>query len=287
MITLENNQLKIEIALKGAELKNVLDKVSNFEFMWQANDASWGRTAPILFPVVGKPFNNELLIDDNVYAMPQHGFARDMDFKVIEKSNTKVVFSLFSNAETRKIFPFDFELQLSYSLIENAIEFGYEVKNMGGEKMYFSIGAHPGFNLPSKKMTDYFLEFEYHENAQRYLLEDGLLNGQSEPILENQNKIHLDKNLFDKDAIVLKNINSKKMTLASTISPFKVEMSWNNFPYFGVWSKKGCEEFICLEPWCGIAGSTDGQTNIENKEGINELSSNEIFERKYFISFYS
>jgi galactose mutarotase-like enzyme len=210
-----------------------------------------------------------------------------MDFKVIEQSNTKVVFSLLSNAETRVIFPFDFELQLSYSLIENAIEFGYEVKNRGSEKMYFSIGAHPGFNLPSKKMTDYFLEFECHENTQRYLLDDGLLNGQSETILDNQNTIHLDKKLFDKDAIVLKNINSKKIILGSIVSSFKIEMSWDHFPYFGVWSKKGCDDFICLEPWCGIAGSTDGQTNIENKEGINELFSNEIFKRKYFISFCS
>ena len=283
---LENEQLKVSISSKGAELKSIIHKQSNFEFLWQADANIWGRIAPILFPVVGKPFNNQLLVDGNLYEMPQHGFARDWHFEVIENTPSKIVFSLTSTTETLNIYPFHFDLRLSYTLTENTVECGYEVINCGTDKMFFSIGAHPGFNLPSKNLNDYFIEFEAEENDQRYLLTDGLLNGISETILLQSNKLELDKSLFDKDAAVLKNLKSKKIKLCSKTSHHKIEMTWNDFAYLGIWSKKDCEHFICLEPWCGIAGSVGEQIEIENKEGMNTILPNQKFERKYTMSFY-
>jgi len=284
MKSLSNEFLTVGVSPSGAELKSIVQ--NGYEHIWQGDEKYWARSAPILFPVVGKPFNNEILVNGKKYPMPQHGFARDMNFEVVEKSENKMVFRLQSTEETQKKYPFRFDLQLSYTLIGNTVECGYEVLNTGNENMYFSIGAHPGFNLPSKKLSDYYIEFEKKENSKRSLLNDGLLNGKTEPVLQNSKRLDLTNELFGKDAIVFKDIMSEKISLCSKTSSFKIEMSWKDFPYFGIWCKKNCEEFICLEPWCGIAGSTGSQIPIEEKEGINKLLPDEKFERKYSISFY-
>lgn len=234
---LENEFIKVSITSKGAELKSVFDKKNTYEFLWQANETIWGRTAPVLFPVIGKCFNNELLIHGKLYPMSQHGFARDMNFEVIEKTESKIIFQLVSSNETLLKFPFHFDLRLSYTLIKNKIVGGYEILNTGNEMLYFSIGAHPGFNLPTKKLTDYFIEFDQTETDERYLLNEGLLNGKTETVFKGT-KIELDKILFDKDAIVLKNLQSKKIKLQSKNSTFSIELQCDSFPYFGIWSKK-------------------------------------------------
>lgn len=287
MNILENDFLSIAIASKGAELKSVVDKNKGYEFLWQAEESIWGRTAPVLFPVVGKPFNNELLINEKNYAMPQHGFARDMNFEVYSQSKQQLVFRLVSNEETFAKFPFHFELLLSYTLVERSIVCGYEVKNTDAKKMYFSIGAHPGFKLPTNKLDDYVIKFDQPENAERVLLSDGLLNNKQEKVLDTDQVILLHHSLFDKDAIVFKHLHSNSLTLASKHTSYAIKMAFEGFPYYGIWCKKGCESFICLEPWCGIAGSVGEQLPIEEKEGINLLEPNTIFERKYSITFNS
>jgi len=219
--------------------------------------------------------------------MPQHGFARDMNFEVFRKTDSQIIFRLTSTDETFLKYPFHFNLHLIYTLFENKIECGYEVINSGNETLYFSIGGHPGFNLPTKKLTDYFLEFDHRdENALRFLLNDGILNENTETVLQNEKVIELNKNLFEKDAIVFKNLSSKKINLKSKITAFNIEMEFEDFPYFGIWSKKLCEDFICLEPWYGIAGSIGKQIPIEQKEGINSLLPNDKFEKKYSMTFY-
>lgn len=283
MIFLENEYLKVGISVNGAELKSIVK--NGYEFMWQADENIWGRTAPILFPVVGKPFNNKLLINGKIYPMTQHGFARDMIFEEFEKSKTRIVFRLVSNQQTLAIYPYVFDLRVSYTIKENSIECGYEVRNRGNEMMFFSIGAHPGFNLPTKKLMDYFISFEQDENDERFLLSDGLLNGKSESVFNKKKLIDLDVKLFNKDAIVIKNIHSKSIQLKSKQNNFSIEMNIDAFPYFGIWGKQNCEEFICLEPWCGIAGSIGEQISFEQKEGINKLLPNDIFKRKYSIIF--
>lgn len=284
MLVIQNSRIKASFNSKGAELKSLM--MNGIELIWQADPKVWGRSAPVLFPVVGKPANNQLLIGEQLYPMTQHGFARDMDFEVFEKHEDKIVFRLLSNDETLMVYPFHFDIRLSYRLNGNAIECGYEVRNTGREIMFFSIGAHPGFNLPSKKLNDYIIEIECKENTGRFLLSDGLLNGKSESVLKNSSSIQLDSTLFEKDAIVFKNLKSQKIMLKSKLSNFKIEMNCVDFPFFGIWSKKDCEDFICLEPWCGIAGSVGSQVPIEQKEGINKLVPGALFSRSYTMAFW-
>jgi galactose mutarotase-like enzyme len=285
MVFLHNNFLKVGIDPLGAELKSVTD--GKREYMWSGDPAIWGRTAPVLFPIVGKANNNELLIGDKNYPISQHGFARDMEFKVMEQDAQHVVFSLTSSETTKEIYPYDFELRIGYALRETSVTCSYEVTNIGHQLLYFAIGAHPGFSLPRPDLNDYVIEFEQEESVPRYLLTEGLLNGKTEPVLNKSAMLPLDISLFDKDALVFKGLKSKRIAFKSKASSFKIEVEWDDFPYLGIWCKKACEEFICLEPWCGIAGSVGDQVDIKEKEGMQTLEAGGVFRRTYKMTFHS
>lgn len=154
--------------------------------------------------------------------------------------------------------------------------------------MYFSVGGHPGFNVPfysHEQYSDYYLEFEESEALRRHLLTDkGLLNGDTELLMERGSVLPLNHSLFAKDAIVLKNLNSERVTLASKNSALKIALTYKGFPYLGIWSKPGNAPFVCIEPWCGIASSATDGGELKEKEGINELAPKQVFERTFSIA---
>jgi galactose mutarotase-like enzyme len=285
MNSISNEWICATFSPKGAELKSL--EVEGTEYLWTGDEKIWNRSAPILFPVVGKPFGNELLISGKSYTMPQHGFARDREFELIEQTEDAMLFRLVSDAGTLPSYPYHFDLRLGYRLMGKTLECSYEVKHTGSGDMYFSIGAHPGFRLPTGRLSDYTLVFEHPEEAERYLLHDGLLSGQTEPVLRHSTELGLDPSLFAKDALVFKQLRSKKITLMSRQSSYAVDLAWDDFPYLGIWCKSGCEAFICMEPWCGIAGSAGGQVPVERKEGMNCLGPGETFRRTYSMTFYN
>jgi galactose mutarotase-like enzyme len=268
MYELKSNQLKIQVSDFGAELISVKDISSEFEFMWNANPQVWNRHAPVLFPIVGKLNNNEVKIDGNTFQMGQHGFARDMVFEPIEVYSDIVQFMLESNIQTLEKYPFEFKFFIVYELFEKTLTIRYRVLNIGQKNMYFSVGAHPGFSLPIHDLSKYSIMFEKEENLNRYLLSNGLFTGEIENIGSNQNVINLNSTLFEKDAIVLKNLNSKWLKLVQNDSNFSIKMEMADFPYFGIWTKVGQQAFICLEPWHGLADGINYSDEIENKEGI-------------------
>jgi galactose mutarotase-like enzyme len=145
------------------------------------------------------------------------------------------------------------------------------------------MGAHPGFSLQSRNLSDYRIEFEREEEPYRYLLRDGLINGEREKLSMRGNVLHLERALFAKDAIVLKQVRSASVRL---VGPgMDMLMTFAGFPYFGIWTKPGCEDFICLEPWCGIADAVGGYAELEQKEGINSLGAGGEFAREFSVEF--
>lgn len=284
---MENNFLTVTVSPKGAELTSIRDKQTGFEYIWQADPAVWARHAPVLFPIVGKVKNNLLIVNDKTYPMGQHGFARDQVFTVLSETATSIWYRLVSNSETLNTFPFPFELQLGYELNQNMLHCHYKIINTGNNILYFSIGAHPGFNLPVADLSQYEIRFEQAETAERQLLSDGLFNGTSKPVLSSPTHIQLSKKLFEEDAIVLNHLNSTSYSLKHQHSNFTIGLKYEGFPYMGIWTQKNCERYICLEPWCGHADSTAGHDDISAKAGINSLEPGAVFERTYALTFTS
>lgn len=290
MITIiENNNLRVAINAHGAELDSIVHKQNQLEYLWQGDAAFWGKKSPILFPIVGTLKDNSFSYQGKKYNLPRHGFARDKAFTLEHHSEDKATFLLVSDEESLKNYPFSFEFRLHYALKDNVLSVTYAVQNTGEDLMYFSVGGHPAFRVPlvdGTTYTDYFIELNAAETSGRYpLSKDGLLELAPNPFLQNTDKIPLNPSLFYEDAVVLKHLSAKSMAILSEKTAYGLKMSFDGFPYFGIWAAKNAP-FVCLEPWCGIADSVNTTQELTEKEGINRLVKGEKFERTWCVELF-
>lgn len=285
--TLVSDSLEVIIHHFGAEVCSVKNK-KGVEFIWQGKPEIWPRHAPVLFPVVGKLKNNAYRHQNTHYELSQHGFARDKPFELVSSDKESCTFRLVTDKTAQKNYPFDFILDISYHLAENKLTTTYHVTNPSEKQLLFSIGAHPGFNCPltqEERFEDYYLLFE-RPDLIRSSLNNGLRTENKEQMQLNNNRLPLHSRLFDDDALVFENKQIQQVSLCSTKSEHKITINCNNWPYFGVWSKKACSEFICLEPWYGIADAENSDQVLLKKEGIHALEKQEVFTCSFSISFH-
>jgi galactose mutarotase-like enzyme len=236
---------------------------------------------------VGKLKDNFFVYENIKHELSQHGFARDMDFKLIEALSDSCKLELTSSPETLEKFPFEFVFQINYLLQENKLITNYKVINPSSKALLFSVGAHPGFNcplLPNESFNDYYLEFEKN-SYQLTELDNGLRTDAKSNLVLTDNKLFLNTDVFSKDALVFENSQINKVSLCSTKSEHKVTLESRSWPYFGIWSKKGCDNFVCLEPWYGIADATTINNELVKKDGIIELAPNTEFNCSFSIVF--
>jgi galactose mutarotase-like enzyme len=286
MVELKNKVLTVKLKEKGAELQSIVLNKDNIEYLWQGDDKIWGRRAPILFPIVGKMLNDEYKINNNKYKMTQHGFARDCEFKIDKFDESSVTLTLENNKETLEKYPYKFELVVKYAIKENEIVIEYLVKNKDSVQMNFSIGAHPGFNCPlaqGETMEDYYLEFSEKETLDTYILSAGLIGAEKSRIIENSKVIELNKALFKRDALIFEGYKSESVAMRSKITGKAVKLEFAGFPYLGIWSKPEGADFICIEPWYGIADSIDSNQVFSSKKGIIKLEADETFSCSFKI----
>ena len=279
IITLSNNIISAQIKTLGAELCS-LKSNSNREYIWEGNPAFWGKHSPVLFPIVGTLKNNTFYHNDKEYTLSRHGFARDMEFQLVEKTESSATFSLQSNSETLKNYPFKFELQIQYILIGTTIELAYRVINKDNTDILFSIGAHPAFALP-RDFEDYSLAFEEVEPLEYTLLENDLVSKQTEKIKTNSNTVPLTYELFERDALIFKTLKSNSLTIVEKENPI-LKVQFEDFPNLGIWTKVGAP-FICIEPWFGYSDTTENTGNLFEKEGIIVLKTDTTFQAKFSI----
>ncbi|KAB1158040.1 aldose 1-epimerase family protein [Flavobacterium luteum] len=277
--TLKNLHSTVEINHKGAELVSFKNKL-NTEYIWEGNPEFWGKHSPILFPIVGTLKNNSFVYNDTTYNLLRHGFARDVNFQLISQTNEEAVFSLLANEETLKVYPFLFELQLKYTLIENELQIAYTIFNRDNVILPFSIGAHPAFALP-KDFENYALAFDETENLISYQLENDLI---SDVTLEHETKeniLPLTYSLFEQDALIFKNLKSKKITILENDIPF-LRVTYDDFAHLGIWTKNNAP-FICIEPWLGYSDTIYSNGNILEKEAIQFVEPKETFVCTFII----
>lgn len=288
IFTLESASLRVDVISKGAELQSLYNKDQQLEYLWQGDPAFWGKRSPVLFPIVGTLKENRFNYKEQSYSLNRHGFAREMDFELSEQTPDKLVFALTDSAKTKEAFPFSFRFEVEYRLAGSVLSVTYRVKNPSDETIWFSVGAHPAFRVPLAADTnyeDYFLEFEKPETVGRWLIvEGGLIGKGTEPLLNNERRLSLTRELFARDAVVLKGLHSEKMRLGCMKNNLGFEFSYPGFPFMGIWAAPGAD-FVCIEPWCGIADSIDASGKIEEKEGIENVSAGGIFERTWSVSF--
>ncbi|BDD00870.1 aldose 1-epimerase family protein [Persicobacter psychrovividus] len=287
---IENDFLKAKIKHDGAELCSLINKTTGKELIWQADPKVWRRHAPILFPFVGRMKDDQYTHEGKTYKMGQHGFARDRQFDVKSASAEKVLFTLTADEESLKIYPFAFELRVQYALEEKKLVIGYQVVNTDQKEILFSIGAHPGFNVPlneGEHFNDHSLCFEQEEQLDRHMLaENGLFDGRVDMgYLSGKRHLTLNFDKFDEDALVFEDYQSAHVDLVNLKEKTALlRFHFKNFPYLGIWTKpKAHANYICIEPWFGIADYTSGNEELADKAGIQRLPEGHSFGCQYAV----
>ncbi len=278
-ITISNTHLSATINPLGAELISLKDK-ENKEYIWEGNPKFWGKHSPILFPIVGRLKDDIYSHNEKSYSLSRHGFAREMEFSILEKSSNKVVFYLKHTDETLKNYPFYFELKISYTLIDTNLKIGYEVVNLNAFEMPFSIGAHPAFALPNT-FENYELLFEKTEKLLSYQLENDLISDKTISLPMQENSLPLAYPLFENDALIFKKLESKSIAILENKVPF-LKINFEGFPSLGIWTKENAP-YICLEPWFGYADTQTNSGKLSEKEGIQIIRAHETFASEYSI----
>ena len=286
---LQNNSLSIKVNSFGAELSSVISNETNIEYIWQADSSVWARHAPNLFPIVGKLKYGEFQYQSKTYQLPQHGFARDHEFICVEQTTDYLLFELTASDKTLVNYPFHFCFQVGYKLLDNKVVTSYFVFNPDNYDLYFSVGAHPAFNCPlqaNEAFSDYELVFNGKDGLMINTLNDGLITSQTKQLNLSNHKLPVSKQLFDNDALVFMNSQIDEVQLVSSKSQHGVSLVSKDWPFYGIWSKKGTESFVCLEPWNGIADDDTADGDITIKRGIIKLRSEEKFQCSFDLLFF-
>jgi len=262
-----SDRLSLAVKADGAEMTSLRDAAGR-EFLWQAGP-EWPRHAPVLFPVVGRLANDRLLHRGIAYPMAQHGFARDRRFTWVERRPDSCRLVLEDDAETRTRFPFPFRLEIAYRVGGDRVDVDYAITNSGKEVLPVSLGAHPGFRWPlvdGMEKEAHHLRFEWPEPGPLRGVVDGLIAAESHPSPIQGDRLDLHDALFSRNALILDPVRSRWVRYGIPDGP-TIEVGWSDMPQLGIWSKPGAD-FLCIEPWHGLASPVDFQGEFMDKPGL-------------------
>lgn len=264
MIILDNGILRVEIDKIGAEIRKVTK--DGKDRMWSGNPEYWAGVSPILFPICSGLPNDEYIYNGKTYKMQKHGFIRKYPFEVEATADDTATFMFASNNETFENYPFKFELRIKYTLIREKIKVEYFVLNKSDNTMYYSIGSHEGYDCP-EGIEAYDVVFEKEEILENCLLEGAVLSGKTQPILTSDKVLSLSEEYFKLDALIFKNIQSKKVSLVNRATGQTTNVLFPECEYLLLWHPVGAP-FMCVEPWQGICSTKGDSGDITEKEGI-------------------
>lgn len=289
MEILKNDKLTVEISSHGAELQSIKNAEGR-EYLWQGDAKYWPRRSPLLFPIVCGLWQDEFRVNGKSYKMSRHGFSRDMDFEVVKKSDTEVTFSLSCSEETLKLYPYEFELLVTYTLDENYLTVDWGVENIGKEEMHFQIGGHPAFNLPGIKEGDKMHGAILLDNEEPLNRVKGNVGGCFKPeyseFKTEDGVWKFDEESFADDAVVFDKAQVDTATILDENGNAYVGIDFNA-PAVGLWSPYGKNApFVCLEPWYGMSDEAGFTGEFKDKYLMNHLQPGAMFLGGYCITVY-
>ncbi len=269
---IKNEQLTLVVSSLGAEMMSI--KKDGCEYLWQGNAEFWAGRACNLFPICGRLTNGIYTYKGKEYEMMLHGFAKISEFEMISQKEDNILFMLKANEETKKMYPFDFEYYVEYTLNGNTVQMKYTAKNNGENKMFSAFGGHPGFNVPLDNGTfdDYYMEFKCEKPAKKLVFKSYYMSDETVPFeLEDGKILHLNHNLFHKHAIFIKDM-CKTVTLKSDKTSRSVTVKYPDFQYLGFWHTPKTEApYVCIEPWQSVPAYLDVVDDIETKRDLYPL----------------
>ena len=273
MVNLKNERLEINVNEKGAELFNLIK--DGTEYLWQGNPDFWKGRAYNLFPICGGLKDNEYYYNGNTYSLKKHGFAKDVDFVVESKTNTTATFLLSSENYKHDGYPFNYELRIVYELSGETLNVYFKIKNLDENEMYFSIGAHEGYQLTSD-ISDYSVIFEADDELSRYMVDGNLVSYNTLKLPFSDKKVlPLQRYFFNDDALIFMDHKSRKVELKNNVSGQSILVEFADFDYLLIWTKETNAPFVCIQPWTRMPDMVDSNKEIKDKKGITRLNAKE------------
>ena len=287
MEILKNEQLQIAISEHGAELQSIQDADGN-EYLWQGDPKYWGRRSPILFPIVCGLWDDCYRLDGYEYKMQRHGFARDMDFQLIAKTDRKVTFALEDTPDTHRCYPYHFMLSITYRLDGNRIHVIWHVHNTERNEIHFQIGGHPAFMIPGVKEGDEVkgtIRFDNTDKIERLI---GNMNGCIIPgrfdVGSRDGIWHFNEDSFKEDCVIIDKSQVKQVSLLDENQKPVVTVDMKT-PCVGIWAPYGKHApFVCIEPWYGIHDKVEYHGDFRQKYLMNHLQPGASFLSEYTIT---
>ena len=288
MVELSNDLLTVSLHPKGAEIISIVGNQDHINYMWKRDACQWANSAPILFPIVGAIKNDTCRIDGKEYHMTQHGFARHNEFEIKNQSQTEVTFTLVSNDEIIKQYPFLFELNVTYKLVENTLTCLINVKNKDHQTIYFQVGGHPAFACPfmeNESSNDYYVEFAEYETRNQKVI-DVAKRGMSHvqlPFFDHEKRFFVRQQLFNNDAIVIKDFKSENISIKSLNHQKSIVFHMQGFDHVGLWTAKHVGGLLAIEPWIGHADYVDFDGEFKEKESCVALDTDKEFNVQFAV----
>lgn len=286
---LKNEQLTVTLSTLGAEVVSVLCG-GGCEYIWQGDAKYWAGRAPLLFPICGRLFGGKYTYGEKEYEMNIHGFARASEFTLDGASDSEARFTLKANSETKKLYPFDFELTLLYRLDGARLSCEIEIRNTGDAILPAGLGLHPGFNVPLDSDTefeDYYLEFSENASPDAFILsETCFMTGRKKAFpLIHARRFNLAHDMFDNDAIFLDRVPNE-ITLKSDKTERFVKFEYPDMRYVGFWHAPHTDApYVCIEPWCSLPSYDGIVDDFSQKNDMFRLLSGEVRTVRYALTF--
>ncbi len=282
MVELKNEQLTIRVEELGAELQSVKDNEGR-EYMWQAGE-QWPRHSPILFPLVCSVNDNTYVVDGQEYHLPRHGFARDKEFTLVSQTQEKVTFALHESEDTLKVYPYHFNLAVTYRLEANKVHVIWHVENTDTREIHFQIGGHPAFNMPSGKLEGMIkLDNEEPMDALKSYA-DGSHDMVDVPLEADMGILEINNNFFRNDSVKIHNCQTHRAMLMDTNGEPAITVDYKT-PVCAFWSPFDKQApFVCIEPWYGIGDPRGFKGEFKDKPLMNHLLPDSSFMSRYTIT---
>lgn len=290
MQTIRNSAMTVTIDEMGAQLMSITAN-DGTEYLWNGDPAYWKGRAPILFPYVGRLTNGRYTFDGKEYEMPRHGFVRQTEFSILAAGKDHVTLHTESSEETRKSYPFAFQFNVSYVLEGNTLVVVYSTENLDNKIMYFGLGGHPGFRVPleeGKAFHDYRLTFAQPCQPWQVLMSDNyMINGHEAPYpLENGVDLPLRHDLFDHDAIILKNF-ARSVTLSAGEGTRGLTLTCPKMRYMGIWHQpKTDAPYVCLEPWVSLPSREGVVEDLSQQFDLISLAPRQRYENRWTVTIF-
>lgn len=260
----------------GAQLTSL--SLDGVEYLWDAGDP-WHYSAPVLFPIISGLPDSTLVHRGVGYPIPSHGFARRSEWRHLGEGR----FELAASPETRAQYPFEFRLELQFT-VDERLTVAHTVTNEGDEPLPYLLGGHPAFRwpLPGAALdSPHTVSWESGGATMRQAVQ-GLRAGRI-PSPAVAGHVVLDRAQFAEDAMLFDDITPRRVSYTAPDAA-TITLEYEDFSRLGIWSKPEHAAFVCLEPWTGYPAPQGFDGEITELPEITLLPSGESRSYRYSVT---